>query len=70
MFLALRGLPEKMREWLLAKRDIPGKDEAATGPSDAMHEQPGCGDGSSPARTDRVFMACGQRARDKILERR
>jgi hypothetical protein len=43
--LALRVLPEKLREWLQAKRDRPEKEKKGADPSDATREHPGPGDG-------------------------
>ena len=43
--LALRVLPEKLREWLQAKRDRPEKERKGADPSDATREHPGPGDG-------------------------
>jgi hypothetical protein len=42
--LALRVLPEKLREWLQAKHDPTGREEERADPSDATREHPGSGD--------------------------
>ena len=42
--LALRVLPEKLREWLQAERERPGKEKEAVDPSDTTREHPGSGE--------------------------
>jgi hypothetical protein len=70
LILVLRVLPEEIRKRLNAERNLPGKRKEGAGTSDSACENPGSGQSRSPGENARFFMACEQRARDEIPERR
>ena len=70
VFLVLRVLPEEIREWLNAERNLPGKKKEGAGTSGSARENLGSGQARWPDGNACSFAACGKTVRDEMLERR
>jgi hypothetical protein len=70
LVLVLRVLPEKLRERLNVERDRPREAQSGAETSGSAGENPASGKARSRAGSARLFVACEQRARDELLERR
>jgi hypothetical protein len=68
--LALRVLPEEIRESLNAERNLPGKRKEGVGTSDSAREDLGSGQARWPAGNACSFATCGKSEDGEILERR
>jgi hypothetical protein len=58
LVLVLRVLPEEIRKWLNAERDLPGKRKERPDTSGSACENPGSGQTRSPGGNARFFVAC------------
>jgi hypothetical protein len=68
--LVLRVLPEEIREWLNAERNLPGKRKEGVGTSDSARGNLGSGQARWPARNACSFATSGKSKDDEIPERR
>jgi hypothetical protein len=70
LVLVLRVLPEEIRKWLNAERNLPGKRKEGVGTSGSAREDLGSGQARWLEGNACSFAACGKRVRDEMPERR